>query len=57
MHVHVNAPSGEAKFWMEPLVELAVRHGFSDREIKAIKKIVEENEERIVAAWREHFEG
>jgi len=57
MHVHVNGPSGEAKFWMEPLIELAVRHGFSDREINTIRKIVEENEDRIVEAWREHFEG
>ena len=23
MHVHVHAPSGEAKFWLEPRIELA----------------------------------
>ncbi len=46
MHVHVNASSGEAKFWMEPLIELAVNHDLSEREVRAIKKIVEENRER-----------
>lgn len=29
MHIHVYAPSGEAKFWIEPNIELAVRKGFN----------------------------
>jgi hypothetical protein len=42
---------------MEPLIELAVNHGFSGRELNTIKRLVEEHEELIVRAWREHFES
>ncbi len=27
MHVHVSANTGEAKFWLEPEIALAVNHG------------------------------
>ncbi len=27
MHVHVISPDGEAKFWLEPEIELAVNQG------------------------------
>ena len=29
MHVHVQAQAGEAKFWLEPDIELAVSFGLS----------------------------
>ena len=29
MHVHVHSPQGEAKFWMEPEIELAKSYGLS----------------------------
>jgi hypothetical protein len=28
MHVHVHATAGEAKFWLEPRIELARNYGF-----------------------------
>ena len=42
---------------MEPLIELAVNHGLNEREIRAVRKIVEDNKEKIVNAWKEHFES
>ena len=27
MHVHVQSPDGEAKFWLEPTIALAHNHG------------------------------
>lgn len=27
LHIHVNHPTGEAKFWLEPEIELAVNYG------------------------------
>ena len=33
MHVHVQSAEAEAKFWMEPEIELEVNYGFSDREV------------------------
>lgn len=31
MHVHVHGEKGEAKFWLEPQIELARNYGLSDR--------------------------
>ena len=33
MHVNVHAPSGEAKFWLEPRIELAQTCGLSTRQV------------------------
>lgn len=33
MHVHVHAPSGEAKFWLEPRIELAQNCGLNARQV------------------------
>ena len=41
MHIHVVKSENEAKFWLEPTVELAENFGFSSKEIKKITKMVE----------------
>lgn len=33
MHIHVQGPRGEAKYWMEPAIELAQNYGLSIRAI------------------------
>jgi len=33
-HIHITSPSGEAKFWIEPIVALADYHGFSERQLR-----------------------
>ena len=55
MHVHVYSPDGEAKFWMEPMVELAKNYGLSKQDVKATQKLIEEHSDEIRAAWRKHF--
>ena len=55
MHVHVSAPNGEAKFWLEPILSLATHTGLSARELRNIERIVEEHHDEIVRAWRTHF--
>ncbi len=55
MHVHVQAQSGEAKFWLEPDIELAVSFGLSAREIKEILNLVQVHQNEILSAWRRHF--
>jgi len=57
MHIHINAAGGEAKFWMEPVIELAENHGLSARQLNSVKRLVVTNEEKIRKAWREHFES
>ena len=42
MHVHVQSAEGEAKFWMEPQIEVADNFGLPARQIGRIQKLLEE---------------
>ncbi|NTW73185.1 MAG: DUF4160 domain-containing protein [Eubacteriaceae bacterium] len=55
MHVHVISGDGEAKFWLEPELELAKNHGYSRIQLKQIESIVEAHSDELVKAWRKHF--
>ncbi len=54
-HIHATSEDGEAKFWLEPIVSLAVYHGLSRRRLNDIEKIVEEHKDEITEAWQRHF--
>ena len=55
MHVHVHASSGEAKFWLEPRIELAQNYGMNPRQVHAAMRLIQEHEDEIRAAWKTHF--
>ena len=55
MHVHVYHAEGEAKFWLEPRLELAVNYGLSQRRLAGALRIVQEHEDEIRNAWKIHF--
>ena len=55
MHVHVHSADGEAKFWLEPQIELALNHGLSQKQIKSAMRLVQEHEDEIREAWNTHF--
>ena len=55
MYVHVFSADGQAKFWLEPAIELAINEGLPSQEVTAIGKIVEERADEIRDAWRKHF--
>ena len=57
IHVHVQSPHGEAKFWMEPQIEIARSAGLSTRELRFVRKIIEERADDITRAWHRHFSG
>lgn len=57
MHVHVQCQSGEAKFWLEPTIELAQYVGLSQRENSEALRLVQEHVNDIRSAWRKHFPG
>jgi hypothetical protein len=56
-HVHASCPDGEAKFWLEPAVDLARNHKLSQTQVMELKKTVEEKKNDILDAWRRHFAG
>ena len=55
MHVHVQGAEGEAKFWIEPNIELARNEGIPDRQIGRIEKLVRKHEDEIRHAWKTRF--
>jgi Domain of unknown function (DUF4160) len=57
MHVHVISPDGEAKFWIEPRIELAVNKGFGVTELNELQRIIEERRNEIRERWQRHFPG
>jgi hypothetical protein len=55
LHVHVSRPDGEAKFWLEPRIELAENHGIPAHQVTAIVRIVKERSDELTTAWHQHF--
>ena len=54
-HVHVSHPDGEAKFWIEPDIELATQIGLSANQIRDARSAVERHLQEITDAWHRHF--
>jgi hypothetical protein len=55
MHVHVYCEDGEAKFWLEPDIELARNYRLSRLQLKQIERIIEEHYDELTSAWQTHF--
>jgi hypothetical protein len=55
MHVHVQCSNGEAKFWMEPKIQIALNHGLSMTQLNEANRLIEEREDEIRTKWRLHF--
>ena len=55
MHVYIKGHGGDAKFWLEPEIELAMSHDIAQHEINSIKQIIEDHKDEIINAWREHL--
>jgi hypothetical protein len=53
MHVHVRRDGHDCKFWLSP-VALTWNHGFSPRELNAIRRLIMAHEAVIIEAWHEH---
>ncbi len=51
MHIHVQTPDGEAKFWMEPKIELAKTIGLKPKELGKLREIIEKHQEIIINEW------
>ncbi len=55
MHVHIVSGDGEAKFWLEPYLELAKNHGYNRQQLKEIESLVEDHRDELISAWKQHF--
>jgi DNA-binding transcriptional regulator PaaX len=55
MHVHVHSSEGEAKFWIEPRIEMAQTFGLNERQIRVALALVEAHADEIRRAWHQHF--
>ena len=55
MHVDVTYEKHEAKFWLEPNLELAHNHGLKPKQIKRARRLIEEHQDEIKARWQRHF--
>jgi hypothetical protein len=54
-HVHVAHPDGEAKFWLDPIIEVAVVIGLSAHQLREAREIVTRHEQEVRDAWIRHF--
>ena len=55
MHVHVISAAGEAKFWLEPAIELAQNWGLKSWDLALAQQLIEARSDEIRAAWQQHF--
>ncbi len=55
LHVHIASSDGEAKFWLEPEVELAKNFRLSEKDIRRVRQLILERESEIRDAWNSHF--
>ncbi|NBB81479.1 MAG: DUF4160 domain-containing protein [Verrucomicrobia bacterium] len=56
-HVHVISKDGEAKFWLEPELELARNYRYSRSQLKEIESLIEDHYHELLSAWKQHFGG
>jgi hypothetical protein len=54
-HVHAQHATGEAKFWLDPGIELAQSYGLSPSRVSTALRLIQEHEREIRTAWRQHF--
>jgi hypothetical protein len=57
LHVHVQGDRGEAKFWLEPEIEVAQNYGLSKSAIRTATRLIREHDDEIRSAWQRHFQG
>ncbi len=55
MHVHVACSDGDAKFWLEPKIDLAMQRGLAPHRLNQIRKIIGDHQNELTDAWREHL--
>ncbi len=55
IHVHVIKGDAEGKIWLEPGIEVAFMHSFTNGELKDILEITRDNYTLFKNKWYEYF--
>ncbi len=55
MHVHVVSGDGEAKFWLEPELQLAKNYRYNRQQLKEIESLIEVHYHELISTWQHHF--
>ena len=55
VHIHVVKAGGHAKYWLGNDIIEAFSYGFSQKEKKLIRAIINENYFLLKGKWNEHF--
>jgi Domain of unknown function (DUF4160) len=55
LHIHVESADGEAKFWIEPKIEVARNYRLSEQDLSRVLQLVVDREQEIRDAWHRHF--
>jgi len=53
-HVHVERDSNTAKFWLAP-PRIQDNQGFSRKELRKIRRTLDDNQEQLMTSWEEFF--
>lgn len=57
IHIHVSSSDCQAKFWLDPKIVLAKNQGFTERQLRQIRLILEDHHGELISAWQQHFRG
>ncbi len=55
LHIHVRRGDAVAKFWLEPVPEVAESHGMAAHELGELLDIAVEHTPQIKRYWNEYF--
>ena len=55
IHIHIMKGGAQGKVWLEPAVDIAYLHRFTNSEERDIWEIVKENDQYFKQKWNEYF--
>jgi hypothetical protein len=55
LHIHVVKAEKEAKFWLEPEVELAMNYGYNSKELTEIKEVIVTYADEFKSKYIQHI--
>ena len=54
-HIHIRQGDREARLWLHSGLPQAYNYGFSPRDLRDLRELIEANREQIETAWNDFF--